>query len=504
MLVGWPAQRIPMKFEDEPVPGYPLPILPGHTSPGRFERVLRAGGFAITTELAPPDSADPEDVYKRARVFDGYVDAINATDGSGANCHMSSLAVCALLTRVGYAPIMQISCRDKNRIAIQGDILGGAAMGVCNILCLTGDGVQAGDHPQAKPVFDLDCVSLLDIARTLRDDHHFQSGRKISYAPRVFLGAAENPSGPPYAWRPQRLAKKVAAGAQFIQTQYCFDLPLLRRFMEEVEALGLFGQVFILAGVGPLRSAKTAEWMRRNVPGMHVPDAVIGFDRPFVIIGERINPTGRKILAAEMAAGDFTRVEADARAQVEAGAHMLDVNAGIPLADEPAILARAIQLVQSITDVPLSIDSSIVAALEAGLAVYKGKALVNSVTGEDERLESVLPLVKKYGAAVIAISNDETGISEDPDVRYAVAKKIVERAMDHGIPASDVVVDPLVMPIGAINQAGVQVMRLLGRLKNELKVNTTCGASNVSFGLPAREAISAGFLTMAIGEIGRA
>jgi 5-methyltetrahydrofolate--homocysteine methyltransferase len=178
---------------------------------------------------------------------------------------------------------------------------------------------------------------------------------------------------------------------------------------------------------------------------------------------------------------------------------MLDVNAGIPLADEPAILARAIQLVQSITDVPLSIDSSIVAALQAGLAVYKGKPLVNSVTGEEERLESVLPLVKKYGAAVVAISNDETGISEDPDVRFAVAKKIVQRAADHGIPASDIVVDPLVMPIGAINQAGVQVMRLLGRLKNELKVNTTCGASNVSFGLPARESISATFLTMAIG-----
>ena len=243
-----------MKFEDEPVPGYPLPILPGHTSPGRFERVLRAGGFAITTELAPPDSADPEDVYKRARVFDGYVDAINATDGSGANCHMSSLAVCALLTRVGYAPIMQISCRDKNRIAIQGDILGGAAMGVANILCLTGDGVQAGDHPQAKPVFDLDCVSLLEIARTLRDDHHFESGRKITFAPRVFLGAAENPSGLPYAWRPQRLAKKVAAGAQFIQTQYCYDLPLLRTFMDEVEALGLLDKVYILAGVGPLRT----------------------------------------------------------------------------------------------------------------------------------------------------------------------------------------------------------------------------------------------------------
>jgi len=228
-------------------------------------------------------------------------------------------------------------------------------------------------------------------------------------------------------------------------------------------------------------------------------EVVIGFDRPFVMIGERINPTGRKILAAEMAAGDFSRVESDARAQIAAGAHMLDVNAGIPLADEPAILAKAVQLVQSITDLPLSIDSSIVAALEAGLSVYKGKPLVNSVTGEEERLESVLPLVKKYGAAVVAISNDETGISEDPDVRFEVAKKIVHRAADHGIPACDVVVDPLVMPIGAINQAGVQVMHLLRRLKYELKVNTTCGASNVSFGLPAREAISATFLTMAIG-----
>jgi 5-methyltetrahydrofolate--homocysteine methyltransferase len=228
-------------------------------------------------------------------------------------------------------------------------------------------------------------------------------------------------------------------------------------------------------------------------------EVVIGFERPFVIIGERINPTGRKLLAAEMAAGDFSRVEKDALAQVAAGAQMLDVNAGIPLADEPAILAEAIKLVQSLTNVPLSIDSSIVAALEAGLGVYQGKALVNSVTGEDERLESVLPLVKKYGAAVVAISNDETGISEDPDVRFAVAKKIVERAEDHGIPRSDVVVDPLVMPIGAINDAGRQVFHILRRLREELKVNSTCGASNISFGLPARNGINSAFLSMAIG-----
>ncbi len=264
-----------MRFEDEPVPGYPLPILPGHSSPGRFERVLRAGHFAVTCELAPPDSADPEDVFARARVFDGYVDAINATDGSGANCHMSSLAVCALLTRVGYAPVMQISCRDKNRIAIQGDILGGAAMGVCNLLCLTGDGVQAGDHPQALPVFDLDSMSLLDTARTLRDESRFLSGRKITHAPRVLLGAAENPFALPHEWRAQRLAKKVAAGAQFIQTQYCYDVDLLKAFMRQVEDLGLLNRIFILVGVGPLRSAKAAEWMRTHVPGLHIPDEVI-------------------------------------------------------------------------------------------------------------------------------------------------------------------------------------------------------------------------------------
>lgn len=228
-------------------------------------------------------------------------------------------------------------------------------------------------------------------------------------------------------------------------------------------------------------------------------ELVIGFDQPFCIIGERINPTGRKLMAEEMKAGDYSRVISDALAQVEAGAHMLDVNAGIPLADEPAILAKSIQLVQEVVDVPLSIDSSIVEALEAGLSVYKGRPLLNSVTGEEERLEVVLPLVKKYDAAVVAISNDETGISEDPDVRFDVAKKIVERAQDYGINIEDVVVDPLVMPVGAINTAGLGVLRLIRRLREELGVNTTCGASNMSFGLPNRHGLNSAFLSMAMG-----
>ncbi len=228
-------------------------------------------------------------------------------------------------------------------------------------------------------------------------------------------------------------------------------------------------------------------------------EVVIGYHRPFAVIGERINPTGRKVLAQEMKDGDFSRVVADAVAQVEAGASVLDVNAGIPLADEPAILAEAVRRVQAAVDVPLSIDSSIVAALEAGLAVYEGKPLVNSVTGEEDRLESVLPLVAKHGAAVVAITNDENGIDEDPDKRFEVAARIVHRAADHGIAAGDIVIDPLVMPVGAVGSAGRQVVALVQRLQSELGVNTTCGASNISFGLPNRPTINAGFLAMAIG-----
>jgi 5,10-methylenetetrahydrofolate reductase len=256
-------------------PSQQLAQLTGHSSRGRLERILRRGEFAVTAELNPPDSADPTEVYERGAVFDGWVDAMNATDGSGANCHMSSVSICALLTRFGYAPVLQISCRDRNRIAIQGDVLGAAAMGVNNILCLTGDGVQAGDQPSAKPVFELDCMSLLETIRIMRDEGRFLSGRKISAPPQVFLGAAINPFAPPHDFRPLRLKKKIEAGAQFVQSQYCYDLGILKYYMQRVTDMGLHQKCFILIGVGPLASAKTARWMRSNVPGVYIPDAII-------------------------------------------------------------------------------------------------------------------------------------------------------------------------------------------------------------------------------------
>ncbi len=224
----------------------------------------------------------------------------------------------------------------------------------------------------------------------------------------------------------------------------------------------------------------------------------IGPERPFVLIGERINPTGRKKLSEELAAGDFSRVEKDALAQAQAGAHMLDVNCGVPMSDEAALLAEAVHLLQSLLDLPLCLDSSVVPALQAGLSAYQGKALVNSVTGEEERLQAVLPLVAEHGAAVIGISNDETGISYDPDVRFEVAKKIVERAASFGIPRNDVIIDPLAMPVGAVNDAGAALFAIVRRVREELGVNTVCGASNISFGLPNRHALNAAFVPMAI------
>ncbi|MEO0358175.1 MAG: dihydropteroate synthase [Pseudomonadota bacterium] len=253
--------------------------------------------------------------------------------------------------------------------------------------------------------------------------------------------------------------------------------------------------------------------MTRTIIESKTKTVVMGFDEPFCVIGERINPTGRKILNEELERGDFSRVQADAIAQAAAGAGVLDINSGAVFSNkmaedpryadnnfvEPKLMKELIEKVQEVTDTPLCIDSSVPGALENGLAAAEGRPLLNSVTGEEERLEMVLPLVAKYNVPVVAISNDDTGISEDPDVRFAVAKKIVERAADFGIPAHDIVVDPLVMPVGAMGTAGLQVFTLVRRLREELGVNTTCGASNISFGLPNRHGINNAFLPMAMG-----
>ncbi|KAA3647710.1 MAG: methylenetetrahydrofolate reductase [Chloroflexi bacterium] len=241
----------------------------------RLEKTLRSGKMAVTVELSAPDSVDPESVYQPAALLPDYADGVNATDASGANCHMSSVAMCSLLEQKGYEPVFQVSCRDRNRIAMQGDMLGAAALGIKNVLCVTGDDVSSGDQPESKAVFDFDSVQLLRVFRSMRDQGIYLSGRKIEARPKVFLGAACNPFAKPYDWRPQRLAKKQEAGADFVQTQYCFDVPLLKRFMQQVCDMGLNEKVFILIGVGPLRSARVAEFMRTKVPGIHIPDEVV-------------------------------------------------------------------------------------------------------------------------------------------------------------------------------------------------------------------------------------
>ena len=264
----------------EVIDGAPAPIQPSAPQPRArpvhaFEAACNSGRFVTTVEIAPPDSADPAALLARAAIFAGLVDAMNITDGAGGNCHMSSAAAAAILAAHGHTPVCQIACRDRNRIAVQGDILGAAALGVRNILCLTGDDVSQGDHPQAKPVFDLDAINLLRIARDMRDKGEFASGRKLETPPDLFIGATANPFAPPHQDRIDNLEMKIDAGAQFIQTQFCFDLELFRRFMDAVRRRGLHRRARMIVGVGTLSSVKALRWMAHHVPGVHIPDSVL-------------------------------------------------------------------------------------------------------------------------------------------------------------------------------------------------------------------------------------
>jgi 5,10-methylenetetrahydrofolate reductase len=244
-------------------------------SASRLRAACASGRPVVTVEIGPPDSADPTGFVQRANLFRGLVDAINVTDGAGGNCHMSSVAAAAILVREGLVPVAQVTCRDRNRIAIQGDVLGAAALGVDNFLCLTGDDVVAGDQPSAKRVFDLDAVNLVTTLVGMRDHAAFASGRKLETPPDLFVGATCNPFAPPYEGRVDNLERKIAAGADFIQTQFCFDVAMMERFMRAVRARGLHHRAAIIVGVGMLPTAKGLSWMAHHVPGVHVPEALI-------------------------------------------------------------------------------------------------------------------------------------------------------------------------------------------------------------------------------------
>ena len=257
------------------VPPAPEPAPAREHIAHRFERACKSGRLVVTVEVAPPDSANSRVLVERARRFKDLADAVNITDGPGGNCHMSSAAAAAILAVHGLTPICQMACRDRNRIAMQGDLLGMAALGVRNVLCLTGDDVSQGDQPQAKPVFDLDAVSLLRVANDMVERATFASGRKLDVAPNLFLGATANPFVPPFADRVANLELKIDAGARFIQTQFCFDPDMLKQFMREVRMRELHKRATIIVGVGTLSSAKALRWMAEHVPGIRIPERVI-------------------------------------------------------------------------------------------------------------------------------------------------------------------------------------------------------------------------------------
>jgi len=248
----------------------------GYVSGSNLERVLKSGNFAVTAELGPPQSADAEVIRKKAALLRGYCDAVNITDNQTAIVRMSSIGAGAILVSEGLEPVIQMTCRDRNRLAIQSDLLGSYALGMRNILCLTGDHQTFGNHPQAKNVFDIDSIQLIQIVKNLRDEHVFQCGDPLKgLEPRFFIGAAESPFAHPIEFRPYRLGKKIKAGANFIQTQLVFDIPAFEAFMEKVRALGLHQQAYILAGVGPLKSPAMAKYMKESVPGILIPPELI-------------------------------------------------------------------------------------------------------------------------------------------------------------------------------------------------------------------------------------
>jgi methylenetetrahydrofolate reductase (NADPH) len=243
--------------------------------PGTLRERLRQGRFVMTAELVPPLACDAKELLSKAAAFKGLADAVNVTDGAGARAHMSALAGASLLLQAGIEPILQMTCRDKNRLALQSEMMGAAALGIRNLLLLSGDDPKSGDQPDTKPVFDVDSRTLIDTARRLRDEGTLPTGRKVSGKAEFFIGAADMPLDPPPGWQPTGLAAKVAAGAQFAQTQFCMDVAIVRRYVGALESAGITSELTLLIGVNPLRSAKSARWMKHHLYGTIIPDAFI-------------------------------------------------------------------------------------------------------------------------------------------------------------------------------------------------------------------------------------
>ena len=243
--------------------------------PGTLRERLRQGRFVMTAELVPPVGCDAEELLSKAAALKGLADAVNVTDGAGARAHMSALAGASLLVRAGIEPVLQMTCRDKNRLALQSEMMGAAALGIRNLLLLSGDDPKSGDQPDTKPVFDVDSRALIETARRLRDDGTLPTGRKVTGEADFFIGAADMPLDPPDGWQPAGLAAKIAAGAQFAQTQFCMDAAIVRRYVTALEKAGITSKLALLIGVNPLRSAKSARWMQHHLYGTIIPDAFI-------------------------------------------------------------------------------------------------------------------------------------------------------------------------------------------------------------------------------------
>ena len=541
----------------------------------RLRDLVEDGESTILTAEAPTvDGGDVAAFGERVAEVASWADAVNATDNPAAHAHASNVAVAVALLRLGIEPVLQVVARDKNRIACQADIVGAALHGVENVCCMTGDDVTAGDEPEARRVFDLDGPQLVRVATGLSEGRYL-SGRPAGLAQQLFVGAVENPAAPPLEHRARRAAKKITAGARFLQLQICYHPDRLEAFVRALDGGGFTEQrghccrrscscaarapcrswttsvpgIDVPAGtiepwsdrlpiraeaayelaLEQARAGAVAPWRARAPPDrlssrrcrlaalprprhphqggeatrMHTvlssrsKQVTIGPDQPFCIIGERINPTGRKAFAEALRAGDLSEIVKDVEDQVAMGAHVLDVNMGVPLTDEADLLRRAVMLVQEHTrtcrsaSTPRSSRRS-----RPGSPPTRARRSSTRSRASDDRLERVLPLVKEHGAGdhLPRRTTRPASRRRPTSVSKCAAGSSTSSTGEYEIPMEDIVIDPLAMTVGADPQAVVITLETISRIRDEFGLNMTLGASNTSFGLPGRHALNAAFL----------